>query len=112
MAICLHALLALVLTDFRLTTFFKTSHGFGFSRFGCQRIAGEWQESWYLEFETWYLKIVLQNDLTKRVFDDALGSKFFKVGDKVSCDGILDDRFDGYPVVLGEAGNGRAAEGR
>lgn len=27
MAICLHALFALMLTDFRLTTFFETSHG-------------------------------------------------------------------------------------
>ena len=29
MAISLHALSALMLTDFRLTTFFETSHGFG-----------------------------------------------------------------------------------
>ena len=29
MAISLHALSELMLTDFRLTTFFETSHGFG-----------------------------------------------------------------------------------
>ena len=80
---------------------------FGFSRFGCQRIAGELAE----RVGIWSL-IVLENDLREGIFDDALGTKFFEVGDDVAGHGILDDDFDGDPAFFGEAGNGGSAEGR
>ena len=80
---------------------------FGFSRFGCQRIAGELAE----RIGIWSL-IVLEHDLREGVFDDSLGSKFFEVRDDVAGHGILDNDFDGYPAFFGELGNGRSAEGR
>ncbi len=53
-----------------------------------------------------------EDDFRQRVFDDALGSKFFEVGDEVAGHGVLDDGFDGDPVVFREVGNGGPAQGR
>ena len=99
MAICLHALATLVLADLGLTTLFQVTHN-----------------SWWLLSSAGLrnrnsVKVFwLENDLIKRVFDNALGSQFFQIRDDRAGDAFANDGFNSDPTFFGKPGDSRAAQ--
>ena len=87
MAISLHALSALVLADFCLTTFFETSHGFG--------ILG------YVVIRTMKSgDFCLENDFREWVFYDSFSSELFEIRDEVARYGVFNNGFNGDPSIF------------
>ena len=87
MAICLHALSALMLTDFRLTTFFETSHGFGILGYVVIRTVKSGD-------------LCSENDFREGVFNDSFCSELFEVRNEVACNGVLNDGLKGNPSIF------------
>ena len=92
----LHALFALMLTDFGLTTLFETAHG------GC------WLVGWLCVGKV----SGSGDDFVERVFDDAFRAEGLEVGDEVTGGGLVDDGLDSDPAILREGADGGSAEGR
>ena len=82
MAVLLHALLALVLVDFRFTAFLDGAHGV------CCRCCVTVRK--------------LGNDFVERVFDDALRAKALELGDNVPNDDFVNHSLNRHPIRLGE----------
>ena len=82
MAVLLHALLALVLVDFRFTAFLDGAHGVCCRCYVTVRKSG--------------------NDFVERVFDDALRAKALELGDNVPNDDFVNHSLNRHPIRLGE----------
>lgn len=98
MTVRLHALSALVLADFCLTTFFQASHGIGL--FGCLvvRSANCW-------------RVNLEDNLGEWILDDSFCAELLEIWNNVASHGIFDHAFNSDPTVFGEVGDRRTAEG-